>query len=224
MVRKNKPVEQKKKEQWPPWKIGVVTVLILIVLMIISANQIWPDIKKGGLYYFQEEPLVKGDLQLKAGEVYSYNYATSDQNATISYSLRQMSGCLLVSMPEIKNVPAPCIYPDGTDASRSNVSFANPMVFFFKPWMLAVKPGWNWTVITKSNLSQNVEIDRFSFFYVNETNYQGRTAYLVEGSMNGQVAVKYYVDREKRVLLREEGDVYYIELVTAPFPLGQQAE
>ena len=56
------------------WKIGLITAAILIIIMLISSYKIWPEIKKEGLYRFQEGPLNKSELRLAAGETYIYEY------------------------------------------------------------------------------------------------------------------------------------------------------
>lgn len=203
-------------------KIGLITAAILIVIMLISSYKIWPEIKQEGLYHFQEGPLNKSELRLAAGETYVYEYNVGKQAVNITFSLRTSGNCLQVVMAEMKNIPLPCIDNDGTDASKSNVTLANPMVFFFKPWMLALTDGWDWEVITYSGLGGR-EIDRFEFKEVGMETYANRSVYLVQGKINDTVIVTYKIDKEKRIVLAENGEDYSIKLITAPFPLTPQA-
>lgn len=204
------------------WKVALVTLFVFAIIMLVSAYKIGPEIMKKGTFYMKEEPLEKITLQLKAGELYKYKYTLGNQSLNISYATMQGQNCIIITMKEIKSGDAAvCVKKDGTDNSGSNLSLSNPLIQLYKPWMLAVKSGWSWKVEMISSISQNLTMGEIVLSETGETVYNGRVAFIVTSIEPGMEGVKMTIDKEKRVLLKEEGKGYVIELVSAPFPLVQ---
>ena len=128
-----------------------------------------------------------------------------------------------IALKEIKlneSTKQPCLKQDGTDQNNSNITLSNPFILMFKPWMLAVKEGWIWKVELRSNYGPvNTTIERIEMRYTGTETYLNRTAYIVEITKNGNTEDKItsWIDKEKRVLLKENGMAYTIEIKEAPF-------
>lgn len=183
-------------------------------------------IKQEKLLTIKEGALEKiGPHQLSTGESYSYNYSSGNDSVTVHYGLIQRSGCLEFIVSEIKNNGTSCIKADGTDSGGSNLTLNNQFIYFFRPWMLAVKPGWSWNVDIYTNITTESKISGFEFYFAGETTYRGRETFIVkqkEDSSNNEATM--LIDKEKKILLKEEGNGYQVEIISGPFPLAQQEE
>lgn len=204
--------------------IALLSVAILLIIMVFSSMVSWPFLKQERLYIVKESPIQKIPHQLKSGENYVYLYASGNESATLHYSLVQRSNCLEFTIVEIKSNLTSCIKIDGTDSSNSNLTLNDQFVYFFRPWMLAVKPDWVWNVSIYTNITTESKIGGFDFKYYGETKYLGREAYIVKQRESGSdYESTIIIDKEKRVLLKEEGKMYTAEIISGPFPLEQQA-
>ncbi len=206
--------------------IALITIAILLVIMLISSFRIWPMIKQEKLLIIKEGVLEKiSSHQLSTGESYAYNYSSENESVTVHYGLVQRSGCLEFTVSEIKNNGTSCIKADGTDSGGSNLTLNNQFIYFFRPWMLAVKPGWNWNVDIYTNITTVSKLSSFKFYFAGETSYRGREAFIVkqtEDNSNNEATM--LIDKEKRILLKEEGNGYQVEIIYGPFLLAQQGE
>ncbi len=113
-----------------------------------------------------------------------------------------------------------CISPDGTDIG-GNVSLASQAFFFFSPWMLALSPGFSWDVVIENSLT-GAPIESVGVRVLGEEEIFGRSAYLAElrdDGIMGNYTKRMWIDKESRVLLKEEGKDYSIIIAQARFPL-----
>jgi hypothetical protein len=205
--------------------IALITIAIMLAVMAFSAINIWPKIKQEKLFTMKEAALEKiVSLQIEKGETYAYLFTSGNESTTLHYAMVQKSGCVEIVVSEIKNNGTACLKKDGTDASGSNLTLRDSFAYLFKPWMLAVKPGWTWNAGIYTNITSEAKIGGFSFYEAGETVYKGREAFIVKQKEDGSKAgIILIIDKEKRILLKEEGPDYSVEIISGPFPLIQQA-
>ena len=87
-------------------------------------------------------------------------------------------------------------------------------MMMFKPWMLATEDHWTWNVssyIVFEGFEKQVESVNYSV--VRKEYYKGREAFVVRIRSSLGQEVWDWVDADKRVLLREIGPGYELELV-----------
>lgn len=185
-----------------------LAAFILVIMMAYMAFPINPPVENEELPEFinYEEPIEKNaNLTLEAGDVYIYQYYGENKTDNISFVVQSGSGCKRVHTPDLERSLGTCIYRDGTDYTGSNVTLADPYVFMFKPWMLAVHENWEWNVSVYA-------VMRNSSRYVFDIGYRtirtdiidGRRAYVVEIDTGGGLTIYDWIDKEKRILLKEE--------------------
>lgn len=190
--------------------------------MVVSAYVLGPQIKEQSQIYIKEELLKKANMTLNSGEIYVYEYSAGNESNNLTYQLSGSAGCIKIDVLEVSGTGVSCVKKDGTDMGGSNVTLSDPMVFLFRPWMLAIEKGWSWKFGMYSNITGANEINGYTIYEKGEIDYHGRNAYLIGiKDSQGSERVTMIVDREKRVLLEEEGNEYKIRILSAPFPLTQ---
>lgn len=200
------------------WIIASVLVLFGIfmianLLFNVSAPQDFIEIEEGKL------KKNKG-LTLLSGEKYTYLIKSEENeeytNSTLEFNIKWFyGGCLNILIFESET--GVCLDSDGTDKSNSNSTLSHPQVVFFKPWMLALEEDWEWEIKYKNKLS-NTSIMEYYYEVISMEEIYGREAFVVSMS-DGNINSTSWIDKEKRVLLREIGEEYELEIIEAPFPL-----
>jgi len=106
-----------------------------------------------------------------------------------------------------------CLDGEGMDETGSNATFSNPGILIFKPWMLALREGWNWNTTMFLSLGGTLEhVGDVGYRVIREDNLSGRRAYLVEIRAEGADPEYDWVDAEKRILLKMQGKGYEVVL------------
>jgi len=206
-------------EKWqiPLTSAGVLTLIVLIALLGIAGQAIAPRFQDPRTITI-EEPLEKNtDLQLYSGEVYVYEYMYNGTPINIPFAIASAPTCTLILVPDNPGDPGVCVDEAGNDRTMSNASLEHPQIILFKPWMLALEPGWNWgTTMYLSYNGTMQEISQVDYRLVRMDSFEGRSAYVVKETTDGGNAVFSYIDVEKRVLLRLIGEGFEIDLKQAP--------
>lgn len=157
-------------------------------------------------------------LALLPGE--RYVYSLGSDLGQIEFEIKLGNNCMGVYINE--EYSGVCIDSDGTDETGSNLSFVHPQVIFFKPWMLALEEDWNWDVEYMDKQTDEV-ILKYIFEVTGEEEILGRECYVVQIS-GEDLDVTEWIDKEKRVLIKEVGSDYEIILAYAPFELEENSE
>lgn len=119
-----------------------------------------------------------------------------------------------------------CINGDGTDIGGSNQTLFSTEFFFFSPWMLALAENFSWKARMLNSIT-GWQVESFSARLLRKEDFRGRNAYVLEVNETGPLAnitKTVWVDTERRIILKEENENYAVEIIRAPFPLGQRAE
>jgi hypothetical protein len=211
-----KKVEKKaerKVPQLPMVPVAVISIAILLIIMLYSGSRFQPFLESARTT-ISEGPLEKNTmLQLKSGESYTYEYHLENTTLNMTFNVGRGPGCTILNYEESTSVDA-CLDQWGNDRSGMNTSLSNPMLIVFKPWMLAVDGGWTWSA-SMNMAFEDVENEVLEMEYstVRLDEYRGRKVYVVKISTGGSDTF-VYVDDEKRILLKEMGEGYEIELVS----------
>jgi len=209
-------------------KIGTKEILLLsfgiVILIIIISNLGFYNNPKNKLIKSNEEKITKNKyLTIKTEEEYEYVIDKNNfDNATIiRYTTKLGTGsCVDIYINDMKTDS--CIKPDGTDKDGSNLTLKHPQIIFFKPWMLALNSNWTWKAGYKTKYMEKNLIG-YEFKVVREEKIYGRDSYVVETTSDGDNKTKItdWIDKEKRVLLKETSGDYNIIIIDAPFPLNK---
>jgi len=188
---------------------------ILLLFIIMGYFLIPPNVYETQMPEFEnvEAPLVKNkNLTLQDGEVYRYMYTTENQSGNVTFTVQKLKKCTYISTTDISGLGA-CLDNEGNDYSGSNVSLVDGNIFMFKPWMLALDDGWEWnaSVYAVTNSTKNYVFD-ITYKVIRTDHINGRPAYFVEISMGG-ITFYEWVDKEKRIVVRETGYGATIELI-----------
>jgi hypothetical protein len=197
-------------------KFDIVTVATVatLVMMVFIGNAMFKSFFENPKIAYSEAPLQKNkEFSLQPGEVYRYAYIMNNTTANMTFLILDGMGCTRIRVAEERNGTDVCLDRWGVDENGSNVSFSNPNILLFKPWMLALKEGWTWnnTMYLAFNGSSEYITDNY-YRVIRMENYSGRQSYIVE-IKSDTGAVEYdWVDDEKRVLLRVLGEGYEVVL------------
>ncbi len=192
----------------------VATIAVFIIMIALSALMINPELRNPAIIY-KEEPLNKNtEFQLKPGELYIYSYAINNSQVNMTYAILEGKNCTRIKLLESVNDSEVCVDKLGMDGSGYNSAFENPAILLFKPWMLALKEGWQW------NSSMYMAYGGIEQ-HVSETNYRvvrkdmldGRDVFIVEIRMDDAPPEYQWIDAEKRVLLKMTGENYEVDRV-----------
>ncbi len=194
---------------------------LLLLIMIVGYFVYGTELNPKTALEITEEPLSKvSGVTFAPGEQYTYSIVQIDGSESvstnISYLIDYGEDCIIISSEEGGNS---CINMDGNDEKGSNLTLESG-VFFFKPWMLAVKEGWEWRVEWKT-LFTNEVLDWVEFETIGSEKIFGRDAYKVRVKFAYGESIKW-IDKKKRVLLKDTGLNYVIELINGPFVLEKE--
>ncbi len=194
--------------------VAIAAFVILIGVMLLSGSQ-YKDFLDSAKTTFSEAPLEKNTgLQIRGGETYVYSYEAGNQTVNMTFKVGSTNYCTVVTYAEGNDVWA-CINPEGNDRTMANYSLSSPLIIFFRPWMLAVDENWKWSV------SMNMAFDDFDreimdieYRTVRTEEYRGRKAYVVKVESSDGLTTFIWIDAEKRILLKEIGEMYTVELIS----------
>ncbi len=200
----------------PTWLLALAVFLILLLFSYIYSPLAVPEIDYAE-FEFIEAPLVKNaNLSIGGGESYLYTYTSVNESGNITFETENLGNCIYIASPDIRGTGV-CLDRNGNDHTGSNVSMSDQNIFMFKPWMLAVDEGWEWnvSVYVAANSDSRYVFD-VEFRTLKTETVNGREAYVVEIKKGGVVSLYEWVDKERRILLKETGSGVTIELVEEP--------
>ena len=189
----------------------VAAIIILAALMAFAAFTLKPELDNPAIYTKEGRLTKVASLGIMPGEAYTYSYTAWNGSMNLTYLVMEGNGCTMVG---VEGGSAPlCIDSSGNDRSGQNTSYEVPYVVLLKPWMLAVNDSWRWEVSTYL-LFQGIgrHVADVNYTTVRKEYYRGRQAYVVRISSSEGDAAWDWVDSEKRILLREIGQGYEVEL------------
>jgi hypothetical protein len=190
----------------------LISLAILLILIVFSQFFIKiepPKVREEMV--FKEEPLLKNkDFALHPGDTLVYK-TTDNYSQNFSFSVAAGSGCIWLYIDGGDFIS--CVKKDGTDGSNSNISLTDKTIFFFKPWMLALNDSWKWgaqgcfVIDNTTNCNINISFQVIRVDYIN-----GKKYYVVKETF-GSLIVYDWVEDERRIVTREIGPGYEMELI-----------
>jgi len=207
----------KKEKEISQATVALIALVILAAVMVFSMVTLKPQLDNP-VFLIRESGLVKNTgLRIASGESYSYVYSAGNGSANLTYDVMGASGCTLVSLSGTS--AAVCLDAMGNDLTRQNSSYSVPAVILTKPWMLALRDGWRWNVSTYLLFDKmEKHLSDVNYTVIRKEYCQGRQAYVVRISQSDNDPVVDWVDSDKRILLREVGTDYEVNL-TGGLPL-----
>ncbi|MCX6778392.1 MAG: hypothetical protein NT157_05935 [Candidatus Micrarchaeota archaeon] len=226
-----------KKKGLSAWmKAGIVAIALFIVFVAYFVAQ---PVEEPKMAVWQEELSPNAELQLSEGSVYAYRYLSNGQIiANVTHTIMETEGgCTRVISDASGYVVSSCV-DTGTGLLRqlqAGGAQVNATLDFVQPWMLSLREGWSWRAETNITLGAIGMGERTTVRYrvASVERVMGRGAFRVEieaksvffaSSGEAEPSVEnqtLWVDSEKRVLLRAVQGDNEIELVSAPFALGE---
>jgi hypothetical protein len=100
------------------------------------------------------------------------------------------------------------------DERGYNSLLENPQMILFKPWMLALREGWRWnTSMYMAFENEPHYVAAMDYRVMRADTWRGRKAFVVMENISGSAPQYEWVDAEKRILLRLQGEGYEAVLV-----------
>lgn len=200
--------------EMPAKKIAIISIVVLLVIMMYSGTQMKPAIDDTRTYFI-EDPIEKNtEFKLKHGEEFTYKYQLGKESINMSYKIMRGSGCTVIAHKEEAGVST-CVDEQGTDIGGANSTLSNPIILMFRPWMLAVHENWEWSTHLIMNMDGiEKEILNVNYTTIRTDNVNGRKTYVVKITATGEPDSYLWVDAEKRILIKETGADYTLELIT----------
>lgn len=190
----------------------IATVLVFAFLMFISANTLKPQLDNPQIEIIEGKLTKTKTLQINPGESYTYTLKAGNSSINLSYVVLSGPDCIIIKVAQGQEFV--CVDEHGNDPQGLNSTYTVPGLIVTEPWMLAVDKGWSWntsTYLVFDGFKKNVDSSKYTF--VREEYYKGRKAFVIKQSNSKGDWVWDWVDHEKRVLLREVGPTYEVELV-----------
>lgn len=213
-----------KKSFFEDWKYALAAAVIFVILLVLGAILFKPSLEQQKILWVEQSLNKTKQLSILPGEQYTYAYVfeNSTMDMNISYAIKGGGECIIIDIINGTEQPM-CINSKGNDKSMSNLSLNAPFLNIFRPWMLALKDGWDWSVLGKGMIVGTEYIfDEIKLTVVGKEQFKGRPSYKVKmNDTSSSKPVFLWVDDEKRILLRELGPGYEVTLIKAPFSLEQ---
>jgi len=192
--------------------LGILSLGLFLLIMLASASIFKPQIDSTTFRIKEGELNKSKELQLKGGESYYYTYKVGNESANLTFAVINGQNCTMLFLVESQE--GVCLDSYGNDRTGLNSSFNTTGMIIFKPWMLAIDEGWAWNVSTYTTIDTYEKLfETTDFSFVRREQYKGRDAYVVRMSGSEGDYVWQWIDAEKRILLREIGPTYEVELV-----------
>jgi len=191
--------------------VVLAAALVLIAMLVISWLIIRPQLENP-IVTFREPPLEKNtEFQLKPGEEYVYAYDMNGTQINITYLVLPGPNCTRIRLMESVNISETCLDRWGMDSRGYNSAFENPTILLFRPWMLALREGWSWNssmYMEYGGMEQHISDSHYRV--VRKDQLDGRPVFIVEIQVDDGPLEYQWIDAEKRVALRIEGEGYEI--------------
>ncbi len=214
-------MEQKTERFGEHFKIFIISLVLFVIFILFLAGS-----SKPSTVLFEAENLTNTkNFSLVPYSYFKYNI-TLEGNYSDVVEFRTISApsCLVLALDNSKSRMGTCIYPDGKDSSNSSYSLNDSFLFMYRPWMLALKPGFTWAPSTYLTVSNGrIPYDSEYYRVVRQEMWRGRPAFVVTIQRKEGTAVMY-IDEEYRILLEEKEPRASIMLIQGPFPLKPQEE
>jgi len=200
------------KKELSQAKVALIALAVLVAVMVFSMLTLKPQLDNP-VFLIKEGKLAKNtDLHIASGESYTYVYTAGNGSANLTYAVIGGPGCTIISLAGTSAMI--CLDSRGNDNSGQNSSYSVPALILTKPWMLAVGDGWRWNVSTYLVFDKmEKHISDVNYTAIRREYYKGREAYVIKIAPSDSEPIIDWVDSEKRILLREDGPGYEIELV-----------
>jgi hypothetical protein len=192
--------------------LALISLGIFIVIMLFSGLIFKPSLDNSGFSIRESELNKTVDLQLIPGDSYYYTYKVGNESANLTYAVMNGPNCTMIILVESQE--AICLNKQGNDRTKMNSTFNATGMILFKPWMLALKEGWSWNITTYARIDTYEKLLESTYYsVVRIEEYKGRQVYVVRMSGEEGDFVWQWIDSEKRILVREIGPSYEVELV-----------
>jgi hypothetical protein len=209
-------------ERLTPINMLVAAAVILLALIIFSAVLFKPHFENPEIT-LAEAPLAKNaEFQLRPGEHYTYAYITNGSQANMTYQILSGGSCTVIALMDFEPPSTSCVDRWGMDTRGYNSLLENPQMLMFNPWMLALHDGWKWnTTMYMSFENESRYVAAMGYRAMRTDTWRGRKAFVVMENISGSPPQYLWVDAEKRILLRLQGEGYEAMLVEGlPFSDG----
>ncbi|MEW6722078.1 MAG: hypothetical protein AB1324_02365 [Candidatus Micrarchaeota archaeon] len=195
--------------------IIAIAALGILITAVLLGSALFQSLLDNPRAVFLEKPLLKNrNISFAPGENYTYSYMINGtEQADLTYVILEGPGCTGIRVAQEVNGTRVCVDEWGVDESGSNVSLSNPSILFFRPWMLALRDGWTWEnsmFMAFEGGARHISDNRYRV--IRMENYSGRESYVVEISSDAGGKEYQWVDAEKRILLKSEGQGYSVVL------------
>ncbi len=193
----------------------LIASMIIFILVFVIANFLFNFSTPENVFVVEEGMLEKNKgLTLLPDEEYTY-LINKGEDGNILFAFRYIQGCMEILVYDSPS--GVCLDSEGLDVEESNLNFVNPQITFFKPWMLALEDDWTWEVEYR-NRHTNESIVTYHFEVIGEETIYGRDSYIVQIT-GPSLDITQWIDKEKRIILTEDGTYYNLDIVDAPFEL-----
>lgn len=193
--------------------IVMISLLIFLGIMLFSALELKPQFDHSKLIVEEGQLSKNTRLKIGSGERYAYTYNFRNTSFNMTYAIVDGGVCTFIQLLESNDYT--CIDEFGNDKEGLNSSYSMPSIVLLKPWMLAVEENWRWDVtsyLVFGDLKKKGKTLDYEF--MRKEIYKGREAYVIRMSDSEGDEVWYWVDAEKRIMLRELGPNYEMELIS----------
>ena len=203
-------------------RVFLISLVVFFGMAVISALFLRPEFTIG--YSYQEEPLNKTEMKLLPNEEYIYEYEINGRTSQAKFKIRKKSDCLEIITLKVNNQTIPCFDEYGNEEQGNNFSISTQQIPLFKPCMLAVQDEWKWKLNKTIELNgEESQIEKITLETVGSETIEGRNTFKVK-TVSEDIIIYSWIDKQKRILIREESELYTIRLIGAPFPLELQEE
>ncbi len=196
--------------------VAAATVAVLLAFMALAVvqDQVNPQFRNPNATLV-EAPLAKNaQFQLVPGERYVYGTVSDETPINVTYAILSGRNCTIIAFMNTVPASSTCVGTDGRDSGGHDSQLDSPNVFMFAPWMLALQEGWHWNVSMYMSFGNSSRYIATKDYRVMRTDrWRGRKVFVVMENISGSPPQYEWVDAEKRVLLRLQGEGYAIELV-----------
>lgn len=187
----------------------LITVLLVLIGIVISSTVYKPKIEQTTMVISQPQLVKNKVISFSDGETYRYSYKTDNDEKNITFVAVQLGDCIVLRIVEI---PGQAVCIDQFGLENNSDIYGSSSVFIFKSWMLAVYDKWNWkSTMTMIANGQEQEVSEYHYKVVGFEKVKNRNAFIIEEKTNDFVQ-KEWIDSEKRILLKAEGEGFKIEL------------
>ncbi len=194
-------------------KVTIATILALVVLVALGSLIYKPKFDNPKTVVIGEQLIKNSKIMFKPGQQYTYQYDMNGTFLNLTFNVIEGNGCTGIMLYG-GNASGACVDDYGVERNGSDTGYADGSIFFFQPWMLALKDGWQWNTSTYLEYGDTKSmVDSTEYRVIRQEEFAGQQCFVVEIKDESGITEYDWISQKDRTVVKIESNGYKLERV-----------